>query len=144
MKAFALRWLANAAVLLLAAGSINGDGAANAAGDPFKVQGFLPALGAIVMITIANLLLQPLAKVITSLGCVFNVLTLGLLGLAVSFLFYAMAFYVTGTLDFLGGFEVANFATACQAAVIMAVANALLSPLLDKKDDRDDRDERRR
>jgi len=144
MKAFAVRWAANAVVLLLAAGAINGDVAANAAGDPFILKGFVPALGAVVMITIANLLLQPLAKLITSMGCVFNLLTLGLLGLVISFVFYAAAFYLTGTLDFLGGFEVANFATACQAAAVMAVANAILSPMLEKKDDRDDRDERRR
>jgi len=119
-------------------------GRGQCAGDPFKVQGFLPALGAVVMITIANFLLQPLAKIITSMGCVFNLLTLGLLGLVISFVFYAAAFYVAGTLDFLGGFEVATFATACQAAAVMAVANALIGPLVDKQDDRDHRDERRR
>ncbi len=36
MKAFAVRWLVNAVVLLLAAGSINGQVAANAAGDPSR------------------------------------------------------------------------------------------------------------
>ena len=145
MKAFALRWLANAAVLLLAAGSINGSVAANAPGDPFMVTGFVPALGAVVLITIANLLLQPLAKLITSMGCVFNLLTLGLLGLVVSFVFYAVAFYLVGVLDPFGGFRCETFAVACQAAAIMAVANALLGPVLDDKKDRhDDRDERRR
>lgn len=146
MKAFWIRWFANAAVLLLAAGAINGEVAANAPGDPFMVQGFVPALGAVVMITIANLLLQPLAKLITVVGCVFNVLTLGLLGLVTSFAFYAIAFYIAGTLDFLGGFQVANFTTACQAALVMAISNAILGPLLDPDDPdkRERRDERRR
>jgi len=134
MKAFVLRWLVNAGVLLVVAQQYTALGPDGH--RAFEVSGFMPALGAVVMITLANVLLHPIGEVVTALGCIFNVVTLGLFGWAVSFAFYTFAFYLVGTLDPLGGFHVAGLKEAAFGAFWMSVANALLTPLLRRSDDR--------
>ncbi len=148
MKAFWLRWFANAGILMLVANQINGPHGPNAADDVFKLKGFGAAMGAVVLITLCNVLLQPLAKLVKSLGCVLNFLSMGLLGLAASFLFYVFAFYVVGVLELVGGFQVAGFREAAAGALCLAVANALLSPIIERdgqrEEERLDDQERRR
>lgn len=143
MRAFWLRWIVNAGVLLVVAETVNGPGPGGH--DVFEVGGFLPALGAVFLITVANLLLQPLAKIVAGFGCVFNVLTLGLFGAVLTFVFYAVAFWLVGTLDPFGGFYVAGMKEAAIGAFWLAAANALLQPLLGGRDEprQRDRDERR-
>ena len=145
MRRFALRWLANAALLLIIANNLHGTGGQAV----FQVNGFRAALLAVALITLANVLVQPVAKVVASLGCLINLLTLGLYGWAISFVFYVVAFYTVGTLDIVEGFHVNTLQDALVGAFWLSVANALLSPLLDRRDDhdrgrdRDRRDERR-
>lgn len=126
---FILRWLVNAGVLLVAAGQINTP-LVNGR-DPFTVDGFGAACGAVVLITLANFLLQPLSLIGGRLGCLINVVTLGLWGLVVSFGFYVVAFWLVGTFELIDGFFVAGFREAALGALALAVVNAFLSPLLE-------------
>ncbi|MCC7491803.1 MAG: phage holin family protein [Fimbriimonadaceae bacterium] len=136
MKGFVLRCLVNAGVLLVVANQIDGRGPGGR--DIFEVSGFGAAVGAVLCIAVVNALLQPLASIIRALGCVFNVLTLGLFGLALSFAAYTAAFWVIGTFDPFGGFNVAGLREAAIGACWLSIANALLTPLTREPDDRDE------
>lgn len=145
MRAFLIRWLASAVALMLVARGVDG----------FEVAGFKPAMLAVAVLAVGNLLLQPIAQIIKSLGCLLNLVTLGLFETVVSLVFWVFAFYLVGALEvggrhLVGGFEVAGMQEAVIGALVLTFVNLCLSPWLNREHrsqrgdrDRSDRDRHR-
>lgn len=136
MKGFLIRLLASAAALIIVSHSVEG----------FTVQNWGAALMAVVVLAIGNAVFQVFGNVIKTAGCLINLLTLGLFGLAVSFFFWWLTFWFVGY--FLGdalvpGFEVTGAGPAAIGALVLALVNMVLTPLLDRDEARR-REERRR
>jgi uncharacterized membrane protein YvlD (DUF360 family) len=135
MRGFLIRWAACAFALWLFAHAV----------DDFEVKGFGAAFLAVAVIAVGNLLLKPMVKAITTAGCLLNLLTLGAFEWAVGLIFYGLAFYLVGAVEFGGrplvqGFHVGSLGDAFLGAFMMALVNLLTSPLVN----RDDKDKDRR
>jgi uncharacterized membrane protein YvlD (DUF360 family) len=141
MRAFVVRWVGGAVILLIVAqavGELNGQ-------DTFQVTGLPAALVAVVVLSIFNLVLHPLVEVVKTVGCLVNLLTLGLFGGLVSFAFWTVAFYVIGDFaEVVPGFVVKGWRAAAIGAFWMSVGNALLTAALGHSERDDERRRRRR
>jgi putative membrane protein len=89
-----------------------------------------------LIVGIINAILKPIVKTI---GCLFYVLTLGLIGLVVNGLLLWLSSYVAGRLKL--PFHITGFWPAFWGAIIIGVVSWLLHMLIDR-DERDDRDRR--
>ena len=87
---------------------------------------------------LANAVLKPIIKTI---GCLFYVLTLGLIGLVVNGLLLWLTSWASGKLNL--PFHITGFWPAFWGAIIVGVVGWLLNLLLVDRDKRDERDERR-
>lgn len=129
MREFVIRWIGNAVILLVVANALGGQ---NGQADPVVVHGFGAAFLGVALVTVLNLLLQPMVSAIKALGCLVNLLTIGAFGWLVSFGFWALAFYLVGfmTRPLGDNFRIESFGAAAAAAFWMAVGNGLLSMAL--------------
>jgi putative membrane protein len=83
-----------------------------------SIGGFYPALIAALILSILNLIIKPVLSLLT---LPINVLTLGLLGLVIN---GALLWFVASFVD---GFAIASFWYAFLGALIISVANWLVS-----------------
>ena len=128
LREFVIRWVGNAAILMVIARAMSGSGDS----DPMQVNGLWAAMIAVALVSVFNVVFQPLCRVVTAFGCLVNLLSLGVFGWVVSFIFWALAFYIVG--DWLQpmqeNFQIHGFHTSCIAAFWMAVGNGLLNAVL--------------
>jgi putative membrane protein len=78
-------------------------------------------VGVALIFGLVNAVLKPLIKVV---GCVFYVLTLGLIGLVVNALLFLLVGFIADGLGF--PFQVDGFLAAFLGAIVVAVVGALL------------------
>lgn len=139
MRGFLIRWAASALTLLFLANNVDG----------FEVKGIKPAFLAVAVLTLGNLLLQPVAYLVTRAGCLLNLLTLGLFEGLVGLLFWIIAFFLIGagggTQPLIAGFKVDGLEPAAIGAISLTLVNFLINPWVnrDHRDQRRDRREQR-
>lgn len=80
---------------------------------------------------IVNAVLKPVVK---TLGCIFYVLTLGLIGLVVNALLFLLVGWISGKLGL--PFEVAGFWSAFWGAILMAIVAWILHLIIPDRYDR--------
>ena len=81
---------------------------------------------------LVNAILKPIIKVV---GCIFYILTLGLISLVVNALLFLLVDWLSGTLDL--PFEIDGFWAAFWGAIVMAIVSWLLSLVIPDPGDRD-------
>ena len=138
MREFVIRWVGNALILMIVANALNGKPGGP---DPVVVQGFGAAFLGVALVTVLNLVLQPMVNIVKALGCLVNLLTIGMFGWLVSFGFWALAFFMVGyyTRPLGDNFLIEGYGAAAAAAFWMAVGNGLLSMAVHRDDDDDER-----
>lgn len=83
--------------------------------------GIATLVGVALIFGLVNAVLKPMIKVV---GCVFYVLTLGLIGLVVNALLFMLVGWIAGGLGL--PFSVAGFLPAFLGAIVVSVIGALL------------------
>jgi putative membrane protein len=96
------------------------------ASDPRRV---LTLIAVALIVGVINAVIKPVVKTV---GCVFYVLTLGLIGLVVNGLLLWLASYTAGKLRL--PFHITGFAAAFWGAIIIGVVGWVLSMLVDRTD----------
>jgi putative membrane protein len=81
---------------------------------------------------LVNAILKPIIKVV---GCIFYILTLGLISFVVNALLFLLVDWLSGTLDL--PFEIDGFWAAFWGAIVMTVVSWLLSLFIPDPGDRD-------
>ncbi len=110
-----LRWILNAAALLLIAHVVPGIG----------VSGWYAALIAALVLGIINVVLKPILVILT---LPVNILTLGLFTLVIN----ALLFRFAGSI--VKGFDVHGFLAAFLGALLMSLINILVHNIFKRKD----------
>lgn len=113
-----IRWLLNAAALMLAATIM---------GDSVRLSGLGAALGASALIGLLNVVIKPFLLLLT---LPLNILTLGLF----TFVINAMIILLASSSDPNGWFYVAGFVPALGAALILSLVSWLISYLTGGQD----------
>lgn len=130
---FLVRWIGNALLLMIVAGALSADGAGT---DPMVVSGFWAAMLAVALVAVMHLLIKPIQAALGAMGCLVNLLTVGLFGLVLAFAFWALAFNLVGYfLQPMGdSFTISKPSVGFVAAFWMAVGNWLLNMALGDDD----------
>jgi putative membrane protein len=81
---------------------------------------------------LVNAILKPIIKVV---GCIFYILTLGLISLVVNALLFLLVDWLSGALDL--PFQIDGFWAAFWGAIVMAVVSWLLSLVIPDPGERD-------
>lgn len=117
MIGFVIRIFINAAALLVIASQSQGT---------IRVQGYVAALMASLVLGVANAVVKPILYWIAkSMTCVLSCLTLGLWSLFLSWLINGALFFVVGQ-DVIPGFTVKSFwPHAMLGALALSIVNAL-------------------
>lgn len=113
MPHFLLTWLVTAVSLMITANFVNG----------FKVDDFVSALVAVVILGLVNAIVRPLLVVLT-LPITF--LTLGLF----LFIINAITIWVAGAIA--PGFDVTNLGAALIGSIVLTVVASLLNFVVDR------------
>ncbi|MBI5833184.1 MAG: phage holin family protein [Armatimonadetes bacterium] len=142
MREFVIRWIGNAMILLIVANALHGQPGQP---DPVVVHGFGAAFLGVALVTVLNLVLQPMVSVVKALGCLVNLITIGVFGWLVSFGFWALAFFLVGfmTRPLGDDFRIESFGAAAAAAFWMALGNGLLSMAVHRREDDEGRERER-
>lgn len=118
MMLLLLRWAVAAASLLITVRVVGG----------VELRGIFAAFVVTALLAALNALLRPLLIVARIVTWPLKLLTLGLLGAVVSFLFNVVVFYIVGKIGW--GFQVDGFWAAAMGALVMGVLSTLLSLIL--------------
>lgn len=121
-----IRILINAAALWVATALVDGIEIESVA----TTRGALTLLAVAVIFGVINAVIKPIVKVV---GCVFYVLTLGLVALVVNALLFMLTGWLAGQFNL--PFEVAGFWPAFWGAIIVSIVSWLLSMFLGGRDD---------
>ncbi|MQA95113.1 MAG: phage holin family protein [Streptosporangiales bacterium] len=121
-----IRILINAAALWVATALVDGISIESVA----TPRGALTLLVVAVIFGLVNAVIKPIVKTV---GCLFYVLTLGLVALVVNALLFMLTGWLAGQLDL--PFEVAGFWPAFWGALIVSIVSWLLSMFLGGRDD---------
>lgn len=135
MRGFVVRWFGSALILMVVAEVMEHQAPRGHA--TFVVEGLPAAMCAVVALGVFNLVMHPLAEVVTTAGCLVNLLTLGLFGSLVSFAFWTLAFYIVGDVTrAIPGFRVDGLHASAVGAFWMSVGNFLLTAILHRDKDK--------
>lgn len=115
MHGLILRWLVNALALILTATIVNG----------IRVEGFLPALYAALVLGIINAVIRPMFIIFT---LPINILTLGGFTLVIN----AIMLLITDSV--VQGFEVKGFWAAFIGSILLAIFSSIINALVKDKD----------
>lgn len=121
-----IRILINAAALWVATALVDGIEIKSIA----TVEGALTLLAVAVIFGVINAVIKPIVKVV---GCIFYVLTLGLVALVVNALLFMLTGWLAGQFDL--PFVVDGFWPAFWGALIVSIVSWLLSMFLGGRDD---------
>lgn len=98
---------------------------------PSTAEGTATLVGVALIFGLVNSVLKPMIKVV---GCLFYVLTLGLIGLVVNALLFMLVGWISRGLGL--PFEVAGFWSAFGGAIVVSVVGALLHLVIPDSVDR--------
>lgn len=97
--------------------------------------GSLPwAMLTVALLALLNALVHPIVFLLKLGGCMINLLTLGLYGLALSLLANTLVFYLVGQGRLVEGFHVKGFLPALEGALLMMVFNGVITLLIRRRE----------
>jgi len=125
MISFIIRTVINAVALIVIA---------SVSGEQIKIEGFVAAFIAAVVLGLANAIVKPiLLGIAKGMTCVLSCITLGLSSLILSWLINGLLFYGAGQL--LPGFTVKGFWAALWGALALSIVNAVAIVLTSRQKD---------
>src|SRR5215472_15857598 len=124
---FLLRVLASAAALAVATAVVPGIELQAAS----LTSRILTLVGVALIFGVVNAVIKPIVKIV---GCIFYVLTLGLIGLVVNGLLLWLTSWVAGTIHL--PFQINGCWPAFWGAIVLSVVSWLLGMLVRKRDDK--------
>jgi len=126
MRALILRWLLSVFALWFACWFTE---AVLGRGIDLDVPSLAPFLVSLLL-ALLNALVQPLLFIFKVVTFPLQILTLGLLAAAASFVLNAVFLYAIGHREVVQGFYVHDFVSALYAALVLSLINAVLSILV--------------